>query len=547
MSDGYPSLDWLPLRGGTAGEDALSDKNNFSGHLLPFQGGTTAAQPFYCSGDPFAPGDVSRGLTLPPKDVANQGKPGGYVSGDCYAAAQCGPMRDVVTLESFGATGAYGLGACDGGLPPPVFVQKGQWTNGYNTNDHIAQQGVDDYGFNPSQDDLIVVNPPTKPDDPYFELQVTTVYVPDTSPAQEIWSVLSSFLAKREASVTKVNPTKCTMKADVFVDGVMCTLKVRIYSMGNRYAVEFQRKGGDTLTFNAAYKEASSYMSTQLSDVPEPTVAAHGTPNPASLLPSTPWAADGADRSWKATPPLMEVAAAPDGGEDSFKEQDKPIKLLLDLATTGNSLSRQDLAGVVDQTPDSEDVTRGVRTALETAQADAATMFAKISQEDGYDTATLCSAEVVSALQMLLNSESKEVQYPAAVALANSAMLDQAKPYFTEGVVSTLASRVLADDTCTLVKEKVAEAIQNAADRQGLQWQQSVREVVQNKLRTATKDALDTKAADQGTALLKEVISAFNSDPCNCTASSQDACQPGHASCKQTRAPQCSRPPPNAF
>lgn len=504
MSGAHASYDWLPLRGGITSKDGVSDGDDYSRHVLPFglEARSTDAAPFHCSGDPYTEPDVMRGLTLAPA-FGNQGTSGSHVSGDFYAESPRGPMRGLTLNSVIGSQGKFG-----GYMSSDCYAQcgslhdmsmgyggAGAWNNGYNTH-----KGVDEYGQNPSQDEGIV-SPPEKPDDPHFELQVTTVYVPATLNPQMIWSVIEGFLKNVESSVTKVNKTKCTIKADVFVDGLMCTLKVRIYSMGDgRYAVEYQRKSGDALTFNAAYTEASSYMSAHLSDIHSPSVA------PTSMRASTGCGSDlddklmtqVADRERQLT---AKMAPTP---EDSSWDS---TSMLQDMAKTKDSLS----------------------------QAEAAMMFAKISQ-DSNRAASLCSKEVVSTLNVLLKDTNKEVQYNAAVALRNIAERQQVQQIFSESDMSTFINRVAAGDTCPLVKEKVAQAIRNMVAQQGSHWQKSVRNALRSKLECVNEELLDESTRN----LLKEALCAFDCEPFYCTTSSQ-SCLPGHGGWQQTL------PPQNAF
>jgi len=66
------------------------------------------------------------------------------------------------------------------------------------------------------------------------------------------------------ASITKVNHNKCCIKANVFVDNVMCTLKARGYQQEpGVMALEIQKRSGDSITFSGVYRMAAKYLNEQ--------------------------------------------------------------------------------------------------------------------------------------------------------------------------------------------------------------------------------------------------------------------------------------------
>jgi len=63
------------------------------------------------------------------------------------------------------------------------------------------------------------------------------------------------------ASVLKVNQKKFTVKAAFEGSAGACMLKVRIYIEGpSRYAVEFQRRGGEATALHLLYRRAMEYL-----------------------------------------------------------------------------------------------------------------------------------------------------------------------------------------------------------------------------------------------------------------------------------------------
>lgn len=63
------------------------------------------------------------------------------------------------------------------------------------------------------------------------------------------------------AVVTKVSRRKFTVKAEVDGEAGRCTLKIRIYSLdGDRYAVEFQRRSGESAALHQVFDEAAKHF-----------------------------------------------------------------------------------------------------------------------------------------------------------------------------------------------------------------------------------------------------------------------------------------------
>lgn len=99
------------------------------------------------------------------------------------------------------------------------------------------------------------------PEDSFFQLERTTIVIYASS-AASIGNRMLDFLAEdASAHITKVNCIKFTIKAEVCIDGLCCETKVRIYrqSLG-QYAVEMQRRGGDSLAFHRLYEWASQCL-----------------------------------------------------------------------------------------------------------------------------------------------------------------------------------------------------------------------------------------------------------------------------------------------
>lgn len=114
------------------------------------------------------------------------------------------------------------------------------------------------------------------PNDTFFELEATTLFV-HGAPSHEVGNaVLDFLLCDAEATVTKLSRRKCAVKASVLSQLGLVDLKVRIWRQEGedlRLATEFQRKGGDTIAFAQVYGKASDYLKDRLpvasANVPE--------------------------------------------------------------------------------------------------------------------------------------------------------------------------------------------------------------------------------------------------------------------------------------
>lgn len=105
--------------------------------------------------------------------------------------------------------------------------------------------------------------PPLLPQDPFFQLEVTTAFI-DAEDAAVVGNSLLAFLGTVAANVLKVNTRKFTVKAAVLCDGLTCAMKVRVYSLGfPRFALEFQRYSGDCLAYNKTFQQAVQYFTSE--------------------------------------------------------------------------------------------------------------------------------------------------------------------------------------------------------------------------------------------------------------------------------------------
>jgi len=198
------------------------------------------------------PDDICRGLTLPAQ--SSEGLPMDLPMDGCFAlkGSDFYGSSDVVRGVSLPSDfQQYGLGA---DFAPPPF--------GYDMDlKNTFPQATMQNGERFQQGDLAW----PQPTDAFFNFEVTTLYLA-THRADLVMNTLYDFLTTMVvASITKVNHTKCCIKANVFVDNVMCTLKARAYQLQEpgKIALEIQKRSGDSITFTGVYRKAAKYLKEQ--------------------------------------------------------------------------------------------------------------------------------------------------------------------------------------------------------------------------------------------------------------------------------------------
>lgn len=102
-----------------------------------------------------------------------------------------------------------------------------------------------------------VDTPPSTPTDDFFTFMVTTLFVSGISAARIGNVLLDFFVASALARLEKVSPRQFSIKAEVRVDeSLSCMLKIRLYRKESECAVEFRRCSGDSVLFNACFRQA---------------------------------------------------------------------------------------------------------------------------------------------------------------------------------------------------------------------------------------------------------------------------------------------------
>jgi len=250
-------------------DDAYSHLKDFSlDEASGLPGTAWLAGDFYREND-----DVTRGVTLGaalPIDDSFGLKHTAGGSCDFYAAPP------VVRGLNLGSDLDFGLGA-DLLQPPGWDLSKSSYGDIPAPLQASAQNKRFSDGDTPLQ----------TPTDPFFTFEITTLFVLCDRPASLMNCLLEFLTTEVVASISKVNPIKFCIKADVFIDHVMCTLKARGYQQEpGKVALEIQRRSGDAIAFAGIYQRASKHLQNNFAitaGMPQDSVGLLASPPP--LLP----------------------------------------------------------------------------------------------------------------------------------------------------------------------------------------------------------------------------------------------------------------------
>lgn len=254
------------------------------------------------------------------------------------------------------------------------------------------------------QDDL----PLPLPSDPFFKLEVTTMTAYSHSPFEIGNSLLDFFNQQVVSTLTKVRRHKYAIKADVFADSMMCTLKVRVYSQWGtgQFAIEFQRRSGDSISFNATFQKASQYLASQQQHF------------------------------------NLEESQVP-----SFNFQ--PLQLPAGLEE--QTVDEEQLQPLLDMTSQSH---------MPRLQAEAATALSKLAAEGEPAVRT---TRVFDGISDLLQSSSTEVDHPTAVLISHLATQSEAAPLFASDIFLKILNKVRSPETNAQVRLMFAKALYSAS------------------------------------------------------------------------------------
>mmetsp|Transcript_11915 Transcript_11915/g.28444 ORF Transcript_11915/g.28444 Transcript_11915/m.28444 type:complete len:293 (-) Transcript_11915:217-1095(-) len=252
--------------------------------------------------------------------------------------------------------------------------------------------------------------PPEVPSDPFFALEAATLHVYSKEPASIGDQLLAYWRAQGGLADAKVSRRKFSIKADVFRESAMCALKVRVYSVNKpgSYAVEFQRRAGDTVLFNTIYQHTRQHLQQWF-----------------SLLP-------GAHRAPEGAQALLGVAPAETRERKRTGATDSLLRPLLEMANAKESPS---------------------------LQAEAAAVLAGLASEPGA-ARSLCAAGACEASLKLLRSDDLEVLYPAARMLRTLAQCPEGVPCFAgSGLLLVVLCKVCSSTTTSAVRQELAAAL----------------------------------------------------------------------------------------
>lgn len=249
--------------------------------------------------------------------------------------------------------------------------------------------------------------PPHVPAASFFQLTLTTLRVLTSMP-HEIGNILLDFLTNQVAStLSKVNHNKFSIKGDVFENFSMCTMKVKVFQEQEHFAIEFQRRKGDALTFHNVFSKASNYFKSCHLAMVEGTEILNFTP----------------------PPPLPEQQVS---GEASLAP-------LLDLAKL---------------------------TGAPNLQAEAAVALATMA-EDNAVALQLCTGHAFQDVKMFFHTSAPELDYPAAHLVYLLAQRQEAATHFAQqGILPLMMEKVRSVETSMVAREEFARGLRIAAQQQ---------------------------------------------------------------------------------
>jgi len=254
--------------------------------------------------------------------------------------------------------------------------------------------------------------PPRAPTDAAFKFTLTTLYVPSREPWMIGNLLLDCFAGEVVSAISKVNRVKFSFKGDVFENFAMCTMKVKVFHQEDgQFAIEFQRRQGDSIVFNNVFNKALQFLKHRLA----------GVSCKARSL---------ADLS----PPTLPIQLASVVDETA-------LTALLDLATL---------------------------TGLPSLQAEAAAALATLAEDDA-QCLMLCTEHALQDVMVLFHTSAPEVDYPTARLAHLLARRQEAAPHFAhQGFLLVMVEKIRATTTCMPARDELARALSAAVQRQSL-------------------------------------------------------------------------------
>lgn len=236
------------------------------------------------SGDFYRePDNVCRGVTISAGDLRDDafGFKGDFVDSEFYS--QPDDVCKGITLNSYDGVGPGDVPVPFGfksdfassefyGQPDDLckgLTLTGSAYDGYSNVDSFGKSLNSQKSGSGLKEDLLTAHftqgePPAAPTDSLFKLELTTIYAKPKSGQEPCIlgnAVLDFFRKKTSSVLTKVTYKKYAMKLDVFAGSAMFSMKARVYTQTQQYAIEFQRRSGDTVSFNRIFQEAKDFLS----------------------------------------------------------------------------------------------------------------------------------------------------------------------------------------------------------------------------------------------------------------------------------------------
>jgi len=97
------------------------------------------------------------------------------------------------------------------------------------------------------------------PVDPAFRLESSSIYFGEALTLEQLADATLEFLRTQPVEVMKLKPSKASIKAQVFAEGLSCIFKVRIYS-ARGLVMEFQHRRGNTCAFASVFEAAVAFF-----------------------------------------------------------------------------------------------------------------------------------------------------------------------------------------------------------------------------------------------------------------------------------------------
>mmetsp|Transcript_21115 Transcript_21115/g.52871 ORF Transcript_21115/g.52871 Transcript_21115/m.52871 type:complete len:508 (-) Transcript_21115:337-1860(-) len=360
-----------------------------------FDGAWKGAGDFYSM-----PEDPHRGVSMAPNPL-------GFVGADIYSSFDF-PEPSKVWNSAPGSIGGLGSSTLSSGLNTGKLVDS-IYQPGFEFENPVANSS-ESGKYNILKNTARfpeTQRPPALPTDHLFALEeATTIHLSLSGKVEpsKIGNDLVDFLEDSvAAAILKVNSKKFTVKANVFIENCMCTIKARVYHTGgSKYALEMQRRSGDAVVFGATFQKATEYFDERL------------------YFGST-----------RTIPAAVSAALAKPAVQPADTIELQPM---LDMAA-------------MEEPP--------------SLQAEAATALAElVAFQPAAVSGQLCCQEAFDRIRRLLHSDKQEVAYPTARLLSQLAKMSEAGPFIADhSFVQLLVEKVSAKESLLLVRTEFTEVI----------------------------------------------------------------------------------------